>query len=105
MQSEIEKNVMASVGAIYAGRKLTSITAIRLYVLCASLIAIASLVSVPDVLANLMQISVGDIGTFILAAVLNTKLLVQLAVLVTVIVGAWFVVDILRNPSDRRLAM
>jgi hypothetical protein len=105
MQSDIEKKVMASVGTIYAARKLTGVTAVRLYVLCASLIAIATLVSVPDVIANLMQVRLGDTGTFVLSAILNTKLLVQLAVFMSVVVGAWFALDIMRPPSDRRLAL
>lgn len=102
MASEIEQKVMASVGAIYLGRKFTSMTAIKLYVLCVSLIAITSLVSVPDVVSNLMQVSVGDVGTFLVAAILNTKLLVQIGLLIGCAVFISLITEIFRRDTASR---
>ena len=87
---------MASVGAIYIGRKLVSLTAIKLYVLCVSLIAIASLVSVPNVFANLTQVGPTGLYTFAVAAALNTKLLVQLGLLACTLVSISFIADAFR---------
>ena len=73
---------MSRVAAIYAVRKITSATALQLYALCALLIAITSLVSVPHVFANLMQTGVAGFATFAFVAVLKTKLLVQIGLFV-----------------------
>lgn len=102
MKSKIEQKVMASVGAIYIGRKLVSLTAIKLYILCVSLIAIASLVSVPHVFANLTQVGPTGLYTFAVAAALNTKLLVQLGLLACTLVGISFVADALRTRLSSR---
>lgn len=107
MQSEIEKKVMGNVAAIYAGRKFVSAMAVKLYILCASLIAIASVVSVPHVFANLMQAGVTGFATFAFVAVLKTKLLVQIGLLVGCVVLASLIFEFFKNntASRRRLAI
>lgn len=105
MQSQIEKHVMASVGAIYIARQLGSATAIKLYVLAISLIGIASLISVPHVFENLLSVGVNHIPEFLIHAILNTGVAVQLGVIAALIAGTWFVADLVRPTSQRAFAL
>jgi len=83
--TKIEQKVMASVLVVYAGRKLRSVRALEIYTLVLSAAGIVSLVSVSHVAANFAAIAHGGLGgisVFVLSAVLQTKLMVQLALLV-----------------------
>ncbi len=83
--STIEKHVMATVRIIYVARLCTTRLAFESYALLLSLIGIATLVSVPHVLTNLFSVAnhgLLGIGTFLLAAVMRTKIVVQVALLV-----------------------
>jgi len=85
MASTIEKNVMASVRVVYGARLLTSVTALKVYAFALSVVGVAAFVSVPHVAANFVAVANGGLGTmaaFALAAVAQTKLMVQAALLV-----------------------
>lgn len=74
---------MASVRIIHAGRALTSAVAVKVYALALSIVGIATLVSVSHVMTNFMVVAHGgmpSISSFIIVALMNTKLLVQVAV-------------------------
>lgn len=80
--TKIEQQVMGSVAVIYAVRQLLSATAMKVYVCAASLYGIASLVWVARVFENLATVGAAGSLQFMVAAVLNTDTLVQLALLV-----------------------
>ncbi len=76
---------MAGVGIVYAARQLTSRTALELYALVLSACGVIFFVSLPHVFANLVHVMNGglpSITTFALTAVMSTKLIVQLALLI-----------------------
>lgn len=80
MDTKLQQRVMASVLVIWAARKLVGITALKIYVLALAALGIVSLVSVPHVAANLMAVhGLSGLVNFMLAAILNTKLVVQLS--------------------------
>ena len=85
MQSKIEQQVMASVAVIYTARRLTSRFAFECYALALSFAGAAYFASLPHVAANLLNVASGgvpSIGTFVVSAILGTKLVVQVAVAV-----------------------
>lgn len=104
MHSEIEQNVMARVSAIYIGRILFGATALKLYSVCLSLTAIASLVSISDVAGNLYHVGISGMATFLFAAFMQTTVFVQFALLVGLIAGVWFAMD-LSKKSNQRFAL
>jgi hypothetical protein len=105
MKSTIEQQVMAGVGVIYTARMLTSRLALECYALVLSVGGAAFFVSLPNVVANLAHVANGgllSIGTFLVSAVLGTKLVVQLAVLVATAALVAIGVDIVRQSSAPR---
>ncbi|MCX6819833.1 MAG: hypothetical protein NT019_00890 [Candidatus Adlerbacteria bacterium] len=85
MKSKIEQQVMASVAVVYTARRLTSRFALECYALVLSFVGTVFFVSLPHVAANLSNVASGGVGSieaFIISAVLGTKLIVQLALLV-----------------------
>jgi hypothetical protein len=104
MRSKIEQQVMASVGVVYAVRKATSRLALECYALVLSLAGTAYFVSLPHVWANFMHVANGgvlSVGTFVITAVLSTKLVVQIAVSVGAIAFILMAVDVVRGTSQQ----
>ncbi len=102
-QSKIEQQVMASVGVIYAARKLTSRFALSCYALALSFLGTAYFVSLPHVLENLTNVAgggVGSIETFFVSAVLGTKFVVQIALLVGIGALAVMAIDLAHSSSQ-----
>ena len=97
----IEKNVMANVALIYTLRKLVSKTALELYIFVASLWALGQLVWVSMVFENLAHVGISGSLQFILAAALNTDLLVQLFLVVGVLSALSLFTDLLRSFSPQ----
>lgn len=95
---------MASVGAIYLWRQLTSRAAIELYALGISLIAIASVVSVPHILANLLAVGLPHIPEFLFTAVVKTGMVVQITLIVCAVAAAAFGAEMARGTSRERFA-
>lgn len=103
MQSKIESQVMASVGAIYAARRLVSATAFKLYALAASVYALGVLVWVSKIEENLLHIANGGVlavGNFVLYAAVHTSIAVQLVLLVAMIALVSLAADIVRSVSS-----
>ncbi|HVU80337.1 MAG TPA: hypothetical protein VHD37_03175 [Candidatus Paceibacterota bacterium] len=83
--TKIETQVMASVGVIYAVRKLLGPTALKLYALTLSLAGVTTFASVPSVLHNFQSVAVagpGSVALFVVYAVLGTTIIVQFALAV-----------------------
>lgn len=99
-KSKIEQQVMASVGVIYSARQLVSMTALKLYVCALSLFGIARLVWVSRVWENLAHVGLSHAAQFMLSAVLNTHLPVQLALAVFVVAGVSLAIDIIRKATE-----
>lgn len=105
MQSKIESQVMASVGAIYAARRLASATALKLYALAASVYALGVLVWVSKIEENLLSIANGGVlavGNFVLYAAVHTSIAVQAVLLVAAIALVSLAADIVRSVSAGR---
>lgn len=99
MQSKIERQVMASVGVIYAARQLVSATALKLYICVLSLYGIGRLVWVSHVFENWAQVGLSGTAQFVTAAVLNTHLPVQLTLAVLAVAGVSLFLDFARSIS------
>lgn len=102
--STIERQVMASVGTIYAARQLTSLTALKVYALILSLWGIGRLVWVSKIFANFMQVEksgAGAITNYTLYAVEHTHLAVQLALLVAIVAAVSLALDAVRSLSNQ----
>ena len=97
MQSAIEKQVMASVGVVYATRQLISATALKLYVLGASLVALWQLTWVHKVFANWEHVGLMHTGEYLSYAVMHTHLATQVALAGAVAAGLWLAADATRS--------
>lgn len=98
--SSIEKNVMGSVAAIYAGRLITGPQALKCYALVLSFAGLATYVSVSNVALNFVHAAQGgffSMGIFLASAVLGTTLLVQAALVVGSLALASLCGDLLRG--------
>lgn len=103
--SNIEKNVMTSVAVIYASRRLTGGTALKMYALFLSLVGIVFYVSLPHVFENLSVVAQGGItsvGFFTVSAILSTTFLVQVAVLLGVLSSLSLFADAVRSLTHSR---
>jgi uncharacterized membrane protein len=101
--SKIEERVMASVAVIYAVRKLASRTALKLYVLVLSLVGVVTLVSISNVTANFTNVAqngVESVAAFLVAAVLGTTIMVQVALFLGTIAVFSLMVDAMRSFSS-----
>ena len=100
---------MASVGIIYTARMLTSRLALECYALVLSFAGAAYFVSLPNVVSNFGHVAQGglvNVGAFLVAAVLGTKFVVQVAVLVGAVAFVGMLADIMRSKTSptRRFA-
>jgi hypothetical protein len=105
MQSKIEQRVMASVGVIYGVKQLVSATAIKLYVLVASVWTLGALVWVARVEQNFMTALHGGLPKvlpYMEVALTHTSLYVQLALIVAAVAGISFLLDIVRGLTSRQ---
>jgi hypothetical protein len=104
MASKIEQQVMASVGVVYGVKQLVSATAIKLYVLVASVWTLGALVWVARIEQNFMTALQGGLPktlTYIEVALTHTSLYVQLALIVAAVAGISFIVDMVRKLSSK----
>lgn len=99
MQSKIEQQVMASVGAVYTARRLVSASALKLYVCVAALYGLGQLVWVSRVFENLGRVGLEHAAQFMVSAVLSTDFLVQATFVVLLVAGFSLVRDLLRAPA------
>ncbi len=100
---------MAGVAVVYTARKLTSRFALECYALALSFAGAAFFVSLPNVFQNLTHVAQGgvvSIGVFFLTAILQTKLVVQVATLIGIASLALIGFDMARSvtESNRRFA-
>lgn len=96
MQSKIERQVMAGVGAVYAARQLAGTTALKLYVCVLSLWGLGKLVFVERVQQNLAQVGWENSLQFFADALLNTDVAVQVVFAAFVVAGLWLARDLVR---------
>lgn len=96
MQSNVERQVMASVGTIYAVRRLMSATALKLYACLVAGYGLVQLVWVHRIFENWAQVGVQGTGQFLMSALLNAHLPVQLALAVLLVAGISLVRDLAR---------
>lgn len=107
MRTDIERQVMASVGVIYAARTLASVTALKLYVLAFSAAGIAAFVSVPNVLQNFQAVIANGPDTavfFVVSAILGTTLVVQCALAMGAVAALSLLVSGVRSVLGGRRA-
>lgn len=97
-EQEMNKAIMRRVYSVYFMRQLTR-PATRIVAFFAICFAIASSVSMPNVIANAFHSS--DITRFTLAALVDTKSAVQLGVLLAGFLIVWTVADMFRPQSAR----
>ena len=101
--SPIERQVMASVGAVYFARTLTGTTALKVYAFILSMWAIGRLVWVSKVFENFTVVEKGGISAmsnFILYAVEHTHVGVQIALLIAGVAIISLAVDTVRKLSE-----
>jgi len=98
--SKIERQVMASVGVIYTARKLVSRTAIEIYVLAASALALWQLVWVHKVFDNFFAVEKNGIGStlnYVATAVGHTNPAVQLTLFIAAAAFVMLMVDMAKS--------
>jgi hypothetical protein len=98
--SKIEEQVMASVGVIYAGRKLMSRIAVELYMLVVAAIALWQFTWVHKIVANFAVVERGGLGSiarYLSYAFLHTHVATQLALVVAAAAGIAFCIDAVRS--------
>ena len=82
---------------IYFIRQLAQ-PAVRAGIFAAAILAVFSLVSVPNVIANTAGVeSVSGLMVFFLSAFVETEFFVQVAVLIAGAIAAWAAVDTIKN--------
>ena len=95
---------MASVAVVYAARKLTSRKVLEWAALAASAVALWQLVWVHKVFENFFTVveknGLGSIATYLVTAVTNTHLAVQLTLAVATIAFVFLIVDTIRSTSN-----
>ena len=107
MRSKIEQQVMAGVWIIYTVRKLTSRTAVELYVLGLSALALWRLIWVHKVLDNFFSVEshgISAVGNYLMVAVSHTQLSVQLTLVVAAVALIALCVDAARSFGSRELS-
>ena len=105
MQSNIERQVMASVGVIHTARRMFSRTALKVYTLVASVYTLGILVWVSRVGENLAQVMNGGVlavGDYVLYAVTHTSVAVQVVLVVTMLAFISLAADLVLNFAPQR---
>lgn len=102
MTSNIERGVMASVSVIYGVKALISATALKLYVLAASGVALWQFTWVHRVFANWAQVGWAGSWQFVSYAFLHTHLPVQIATLVAAAAVLSLIIDAARSFASPR---
>ncbi len=100
----IKQNVMASVALIYTARTLFGATALKLYVLLASVWGIGKLVWVSKVFENLSLVEksgITAVGNFMLAALEHTSTSVLLVLVVALVAAFLLFLDVARTSTAR----
>ncbi len=105
MESNIKRTVMRRVGVIRAVRPFLSGTAAGISVLLVSFYEIGRLVFVAQVFRNMPAVQdIPALVQFFVSAFLNTDVLVQLFLVLTIIAVAWIARDVARNIAPPLLA-
>lgn len=97
---------MASVGVIYAARKLLSRTALQAYVLVVSAVVLWKLVWVHKVFANFLAVEksgAGALSNYLFVAIEHTNPAVQITLLIAAFAAAALVVDFVKSASATRM--
>lgn len=98
--SKIEERVMAGVAMVYVARRLMSRTALECYALFLSAFCLTLFVSLPHVEHNFLVVERGGLpstATYLVSAVLNTRVAVQAVLLLGVVAVALLVWDAARS--------
>lgn len=96
-EQELKMRIMRRVRWIHTLKRITHPAAVRVYVLSALFIGVASLVSVPNVLANMPALAdVSRLYSFMVSAFAHTELVVQIGVLFAFALAVWVVRDVVR---------
>lgn len=104
MSSNIEQQVMASVGVIHTTRRIFSATAFKVYTLVASIYALGILVWVSRIQENLLEVMNGGVlavGNYVLFAVTHTSVAVQATLVVAVLAFFSLALDLIPRRSQQ----
>jgi hypothetical protein len=102
--SKISQQVMASVAVIYAARKASGPTALKLYTLMLSIWGIGKLVWVSKVFENFLvagKSGMTALSNYLLVALEHAHISVQLTLAVFIIAGVWLLLDLARAAAPR----
>jgi hypothetical protein len=103
--SNIERQVMASVGTIYTARALTSVTALKVYIFILSIWGVGKLVWVSKVFENFWAVEkngLGAIFNYFVSAFTHAHVSVLLVLLVGAVAFTSLVTDKLATPRRLR---
>lgn len=100
-EQELRKRIMRRVYVMYAFRQITQ-PAVRAGVFITSIVVSLGSVSIPSVIVNLLSVSgLSGLFRFIVSAVTQTELLVQLMMPVALLIALWSAVEALRRSESR----
>ncbi len=107
MTSTIERQVMGSVAAIHAGRGLTSMTALKFYILVLAVWGIGRLVWVAHVVQNFYTVEhkgLRSLAYYVAYALEHTHLAVQVTLFIAAVAAVSLLLDVSRSLTPARLA-
>lgn len=104
-EQELRKKIMRRVYGVYLFRQVTSVQA-RIAAFAVLLFALASSVSLPDVIANALHAE-GLVGImrFVVVALTDTTTPVQLSVLGASLLVLWTLADLIRRQTHSQLSL
>lgn len=97
-ESQLRKSIMRRVWGVYLMRRFAAPTT-RVIVFLAICLAIASSVSMPNVIENTLHAS--NALVYVLSALAGTKSFVQLGVIAAGLIAIWSAVDVVRSPEEQ----
>lgn len=104
-EQELRKKIMRRVYGVYWLRQVTSVQA-RIGAFAVLLFALASSVSLPDVVANALHAQgLSGIMHFVVVALTDTTTPVQLSVLGVSLIVLWSFADIVRRQTQNQLSL
>jgi hypothetical protein len=99
----LEQKVMTNIAVIYIGRKFVSRTAFKLYALAVSVVGIVTFVSVSNVTMNFTNVAQNGVEStvaFLVAAILGTTIVVQIALILGAAAAFSLLVDAIKSISS-----
>lgn len=95
-EAMIRAAIMNRVYRLYVLRQISA-PMVRAVIFLSAIVVVTPLVSVPNVITNMTQITTGNLGSFLTSAFLETEVFVQGAAFLAAFILLWSLVDLLKG--------